>query len=136
MRGARFGYHRAVSASIDDCELGNAHAQPSVSIVQFRAFRSISHRSSLAAVGPIFGVLIAGMVCAHAYELPPKSASSADNACASATAYALTHAEAEILPYIKACGENPSRTVCEATIRLMKEFAGGRTYGLTCRGSP
>jgi hypothetical protein len=106
-------------------------------IVQFRAFRSISHRASLAAVGPIFGVLIAGMGCADAYELPvPKAASSADNACASAAAYALTHADAETLPYIRLCGENPNRTVCEETIRLMKEFAGGRTYGLTCVGSP
>ena len=82
-------------------------------------------------------MLIAGMVCAHAYELPVlKAASSADNACASATAYALTHAEAEILPYIKSCGENPNKTVCEETIHLMKEVARGRTYGLTCTGSP
>lgn len=82
-------------------------------------------------------MLIAGMVCAHSYELPvPKLASSADNACASAVAYALTDAEAEIRPYIKSCGENPNKTACEETIRLMKEVAGGRTYGLTCIGSP
>lgn len=81
-------------------------------------------------------MLIAGMVCAHAYDLPVlEPASSADNACASATAYALTNAEAEIFPYIKFCGENPNRTVCEGTIRLMKEFASGRTYGLICVGS-
>jgi hypothetical protein len=86
-------------------------------------------------------MLIAGRMASPVAVLD--SASSADffqskthNACASATAYALTHAGAEILPYIKACGENPNWTVCEETIRLMKEFAGGRTYGLTCRGSP
>ena len=81
-------------------------------------------------------MLIASMACAHAYELHPKPASLADNACASATAYALAQAETEILPYIKACSENSNRIVCEETIRLMTEFAGGRTYGLTCRGRP
>jgi hypothetical protein len=102
-------------------------------------FRACSiHRSQrfLSACRAIFAMLIAGVVCAHAYELHPKPASSADNACASAAAYALKHADAEILPYIRLCGENPNRTVCEETIRLMKEFAGGRTYGLTCVGSP
>jgi hypothetical protein len=85
----------------------------------------------------IFAALVGGMVCAHAYEFQvPKPPSSADNACASAVAYALTHAEAEMLPYIKSCGENPNKTACEQTIRLMKEFAGGKTYGLTCRGGP
>ena len=87
----------------------------------------------LSACQIIFAILIAGMNWAHAYDLPIlKPASSADNACASATAYALTNAEAEIFPYIKFCGENPNRTVCEETIRLMKEFASGRTYGLIC----
>lgn len=82
-------------------------------------------------------MLIAGMVCAHAGEFrAPKPASSADNACASAVAYAISNAEAEILPYIKSCGENPNKTVCEETIRLMKDVARGRTYGLTCIGSP
>jgi hypothetical protein len=85
----------------------------------------------------IFAMLIAGMVCAQAYEFHVlKPASSADNACASAAAYAIANAEAEILPYIKSCRENPNKTVCEETIRLMKDFAMGRTYGLTCIGSP
>lgn len=85
----------------------------------------------------IFATLIGGMACAHAYEFDvPNLASSADNSCASVAAYALTHAEAEIVPYIKSCGENPNKTVCEETIRLMKDVARGRTYGLTCTGSP
>jgi hypothetical protein len=85
----------------------------------------------------IFAMLIVGMICAQANEIPVlKPASSADNACASALAYAITNAEAEMLAYIKSCGENPNRTVCEATIRLMKDVGTGRTYGLTCIGSP
>ena len=69
-------------------------------------------------------MLIAGMVGARSYELRvPKPASSADNACASAIAYALMDAEAGIVPYIRSCGENPNKTVCEETIRLMKEVA-------------
>jgi hypothetical protein len=100
--------------------------------------RSI-HRSPsfLRACGIIFGALIGGMVCAHAYEFQvPTPPSSADNACASAVAYALMNEEAEMLPDVKSCGENPNKTACEQTIRLMKELAGGRTYGLTCRGGP
>ena len=85
----------------------------------------------------VFATLIVGVTCAHAYEFGVlKAVSSADKACASALAYAITNAEAEIVPYIKSCGENPNRTVCEGTIRLMKDVAKGRTYGLTCIASP
>ena len=92
--------------------------------------------SFLRTCGIIFAALVGGVACAHAYEFQvPERPSSADNACASAAAYAVTHAEAEMLPYIKSCGENPNKPVCEQTIRMMKEIAGGRTYGLTCRGS-
>ena len=82
-----------------------------------------------------------GMVSARPYEarieIPiPKAASVADNACASVAAYSLTHAEAEMLPYIKPCGENPNKIVCEETIRIMQWFDPRNTYGLTCIGSP
>jgi hypothetical protein len=64
-------------------------------------------------------------------------ASVADNACASVAAHSLTHAEAEMLPYIKPCGENPNKTVCEETIGIMKAAdPRGSTSGLTCTGSP
>ena len=64
-------------------------------------------------------------------------ASVADNACASVAAQPLTHAEAEMLPYIKPCGENPNKIVCEETIRIMKAAdPRGSTSGLTCIGSP
>jgi hypothetical protein len=57
--------------------------------------------------------------------------------CASVAAYSLTHAEAEMLPYIKPCGENPNEIVCEETIRIMKAAdPRGSTCGLTCIGSP
>jgi hypothetical protein len=88
----------------------------------------------------LIATLITGIFGAHAYEvrLSPTAASDADNACASIAAYAQTHAEAEILPYIKSCGGNPAKDVCEQTIRMMKtaDPAKGRTYGLTCVGSP
>jgi hypothetical protein len=85
--------------------------------------------------------LIAGIFNAAAYEaLPgaPSAASDADNACASIAAYAQTHAEAEILPYIKSCGGNPVKAVCEQTIGMMKtaDPAKERTYGLICVGRP
>ena len=62
------------------------------------------------------------MVSARPYEalieIPiPKPVSVADNACASVAAYSLTLAEAEMLPYIKPCGESPNNIVCEETIR-------------------
>jgi hypothetical protein len=87
-------------------------------------------------------MLTAGMASARPYEarieIPiPKPASVADNACASVAAYSLTHAEAEMLPYIKPCGGNPNKIVCEETIRIMKAAdPRGSTYGLTCIGSP
>jgi hypothetical protein len=92
----------------------------------------------------LIATLIAGIFGAHAYEArtlnlgAPSAASDADNACASIAAYAQTHAEAEILPYIKSCGGNPVKAVCEQTISMMKtaDPAKGRTYGLTCVGSP
>ena len=89
----------------------------------------------------LIATLIAGIFGAHAHEArlgAPSAASDADNACASIAAYAQTHAEAEILPYIKSCGGNPVRAVCEQTIGMMKtaDPAKGRTYGLTCVGSP
>jgi hypothetical protein len=85
----------------------------------------------------ILAMLIAGVVCAQADELrASEPASAPDNACASLAAYALMHAEAEIPLYIKHCGENPNKTVCEETIRIMKEIARGGSYGLTCIGSP
>jgi hypothetical protein len=89
----------------------------------------------------LFAMLTAGMVSARPYEalieLPiSRPASVADNACASEAAYSLTHAEAEMLPYIKPCGENP-KIVCEEAIRIMKAAdPRGSTYGLTCIGSP
>jgi hypothetical protein len=90
----------------------------------------------------LFAVMTAGMVSARPYEarieIPvPKPASVADNACASVAAYSLTNAEAEMLQFIKPCGENPNKIVCEETIRIMKAADPRRsTYGLTCRGSP
>lgn len=41
------------------------------------------------------------------------------------------------IPYIKPCGENPNKTVCEEAIRIMKAAdPRGSTSGLTCTGSP
>jgi hypothetical protein len=89
----------------------------------------------------LVATLIAGIFGANAYGAglgAPSAASDADNACASIAAYAQTQAEAEILPYIKACGRNPVKAVCEQTIGMMKtaDPAKERTYGLTCVGSP
>jgi ATP-dependent protease ClpP protease subunit len=92
----------------------------------------------------LIAMLVAGFFGAQACEArtlnlgAPIAASAADNACASIAAYAQTHAEAEILPYIKSCGGNPVKAVCEQTINMMKtaDPAKERTYGLTCVGSP
>jgi hypothetical protein len=87
----------------------------------------------------IVATLIAGIFGAHAYEgRIPKAASDADSACAYIAAYAQTHDEAKILPYIKSCGENANKRVCEITISMMKDAgpANGETYGLTCVGKP
>jgi len=67
----------------------------------------------------------------------PVKASDADNACASIAAYSQTHAEAAILPFIKSCGGNPHKAVCEQTIIMMKaaDSPNERTYGLVCTGS-
>jgi hypothetical protein len=100
------------------------------------------HKPHFLACQILFVMLIAGMVSARPYEarieIPiPKPASAADNACASLAAYSLTHAEAEMLPYIKPCGENPKKIVCDETIRIIQRFdPRASTYGLTCTGSP
>jgi hypothetical protein len=100
-----------------------------------RLIHKTAHR--LWAYEIILVMLIAGMVRAQADELSASEpASAADNACASVAAYALMHAETEISLYIKQCGENPNKTMCEETIRIMKEIARGGSYGLTCIGSP
>ncbi|KRR03262.1 hypothetical protein CP49_15085 [Bradyrhizobium valentinum] len=100
------------------------------------------HKPHFLASQILFVMLTAGMVSARPYEarieIPiPKPASAADNACTSAAAYSLTHAEAEMLPYIKSWGGNPNKIVCEETIRIMQRFdPRASTYGLTCTGSP
>ena len=97
---------------------------------------SIMPKSELRAYQIMVVTLLTGILGAHADEVRiPEIASESDNACASIAAYAQTHAGTQILPYIKSCGANPNKVVCEATIDLMKAVDPARIYGLTCIGS-
>ena len=76
---------------------------------------------------------------AQADDLPvPDVVTNADMACASITAYALMHSEAEMQPLLKRCSENPNKRVCEITVGFMTDADNGKgkTYGLTCIGKP